>query len=46
MIIRKSRLCSSDIEAVVNRWDQSIVGDFKYGFEANYEPVSRLFDIR
>ena len=42
MIIQKPRLCLTDIEALVDRWGQSIVGDLEDSGQADADHVGRL----
>ena len=39
-------IVSVTIEAVVDRWSQSIVGDLENGCQAAYEHVGQIFEIR
>ena len=45
MIIQKPRLCLTYIEALVDRWGQSIVGDLEYDGQAAAENVGRLLEM-
>ena len=45
MIIRKLRLCLSEIEAFVDRWGQSIAGDLENGGQDSDEYVVQLFEF-
>ena len=45
MIIWQSRICSADIEAVVDHWGQSIVSDLENGGQAPDEDVVQLFEV-
>ena len=42
MIIWKSRLCSADIEALIDFWGQLIVGDLGNGGQAADEPMGQI----
>ena len=45
MIIRKLRLFLEDIEAYVNCWGQSIVGDLENCGQADAEHIGRLLYV-
>ena len=44
-MIRKSILCSTYIEASVNRWGRSIVGDLVNGGQAAGDHAGRIFKV-
>ena len=46
MIIRKLRLCSVNIETLVNCQDRYIVGDLENGGQAGADYVGRMFEVR
>ena len=46
MMIWKLRLCSSFIEAFVDRWGWSIVYDLENGGQASAEHVGQNFEVR
>ena len=46
MMIWKLRLCSSYIEASIDRWGWSIVYDLENGGQAYAEHVGQIFEVR